>query len=840
LRWLFRLRESSATDRTGYTQVAIVLGVVAWLFVLDVIVATPFEAARVWVFDAYQGQWPPVRSSSRTVVVEIDEESIRRFGQWPWPRDLLATLLTQLQGASVVGIDLLMPDADRLSPDDLIRRYNIRLPALGDALLALPSSDEALARAIRAQPTVLAMTVDDRENPGPGAPVRVNPVREQGDLAGAALLHGAEAAWPLPILMQAARGAGIVSASLETDGALEKLPVVTEVHGTLLPGFAAELMRVALNSESIVLKAQLGIPSAVSIDGLTFHIDPSGDVRPRFVGPARLSAIKAHQLLDPGAQRVTLEGKIVVIGVTAQGLGKSFRVPPGTRESSPAVQAETVESVLAGDTLWRPFWASPGERVAGLVLSLASGLLLGRIRYRTYVLMLTGVLLALIGGSVWAFRYHGILLDCVFPGFCPLVSGLAASTARVGIEVAAQRKHKAELAVERARRAAVEREFSLRTEVETLRQNLAFAVDAAGLGVWDADLRSGVWHHSPRLDTILGLTTRPSRWSPDVLLNCVVAEDRAAAARGLAEGQASGSLQLECGIRRQDGSRGYIHILGRSWKDADGVANRVAGVVVDITKQRELELRLRQGEKMQAIGLLAGGVAHNFNNLLTVVLGNLELASGKVDASGRTGLLIGNAMEAAHKSAAIARQLLAFARLQPLNPKPADAAELLKGIFLPLCNALPATVHPQLEMAPDLGTIRIDPVDFELTLLNLAMNARDAMPGGGHLILHAFSQDICDNRLGLDGYFLVVEVKDDGEGMSPETVSNVFEPFFTTKPVGHGTGLGLSQVHGFAHQSGGAVEIESARGRGTCVRLYLPLAKQEPLPSEARQREVSS
>jgi signal transduction histidine kinase len=467
-------------------------------------------------------------------------------------------------------------------------------------------------------------------------------------------------------------------------------------------------------------------------------------------------------------------------------------------------------------------------------------LLLGRIRYRAYLSAAAGALLILAGGSVWLFRHDGILLDWVFPSFCLLVLGLAASTARIGTEVAAQRRHEAELAIERVRRATVEREMALRTEAETLRQNLAFAVDAAGLGVWDADLRSGVWHHSPRLDTILGLTTPPSRWSPDILLDRVVAEDRAAAARGLSEGQASGSLQLECGIRHPDGSLGYIHILGRFGKDSEGVPSRVAGVVVDITKQRERELRLRHGEKMQAVGLLAGGVAHNFNNLLTVVLGNLELASGKVEASSRTGLLISNAMKAAHKSAAIARQLLAFARLQPLNPKPVDAADLLKGIFLLLRNGLPASMRANLEMAPDLGTIRIDPVDFELTLLNLAMNARDAMPGGGHLVLHAFNQGMCDRRLGLDGDFLVVEVKDNGEGMSPETVSNVFEPFFTTKPVGQGTGLGLSQVHGFAHQSGGAVDIESVPGRGTCVRLYLPLTKQEARPAESRQREVSS
>jgi signal transduction histidine kinase len=202
--------------------------------------------------------------------------------------------------------------------------------------------------------------------------------------------------------------------------------------------------------------------------------------------------------------------------------------------------------------------------------------------------------------------------------------------------------------------------------------------------------------------------------------------------------------------------------------------------------------------------------------------------------------LVAKAIEAAQKSAAIASQLLAFARLRPLNPKPLDTAEVLKGIFPLLRSALPAKVTASLEMAADLGTISIDPVDFELALLNLAMNARDAMPSGGHLVLHACNQAVRDDRLGLDGDFVVLEVKDNGEGMSPETVSNVFEPFFTTKQIGQGTGLGLSQVHGFAHQSGGAVDIESVPGRGTRVRLYLPLARKETLPIEARQKEVSS
>jgi signal transduction histidine kinase len=815
-----------------------VLAMTGCLLILDTVVATPFVSARSDMFDRYQQQWPPERAASRTAVVAIDEESIHRFGQWPWPRDLLATLVSRARGARATGLDVLMPDADRLLPEALIEARRIEAPALRDALLALPRPDAVLEAAIQAQPTVLAMTVHDQDI---GVPATVSPVREQGEVASDRLPRANGVAWPLPILAQASAGVGLVSAPLTVTGGIDRLPVGTVVRGTVLPGFGAELLRVALNAGSITLQGRFGVAASVWIDGVTFPVDPSGAVRPRFAGAARLTTISAQQLLDSTGESPALAGKIVVIGVTAPGVGETFRVPLGVRESSPVIQAEMIESVLAGDTLWRPFWAGTLERVAGLAMGLAGGLFLGRVRYRVGVPVLFAAVLLLAGGSVWAFRAHGILLDWIFPSCCLVGVGLAASVARTSLETTARRRHEADLAVERVRRAALEREVALRTEADRLRQSLAFAVDAARLGVWDADLHSGAWHHSPRHDAILGLTRPPRRWSADILLNRVVPEDREAVQNSLAEGLATGSLQLECGIRRPDGTTGYVHILGRFWEDAEGAPSRVAGVVVDITKPREMELRMRQGEKMQAIGLLAGGVAHNFNNLLTVVLGNLELASSRVDASSRAGILLGNASEAARKSAAIAGQLLAFARLQPLNPKPVDAAGLLDGIVSLLRNALPSSVTVVLDMAPDLGTILIDPVDLELALLNLAINARDAMPGGGRLVLHAFNQAIRDDdRLGIDGDFLVLEVRDSGEGMSAETRSNVFKPFFTTKPVGQGTGLGLSQVYGFVHQSGGAVDIESVLGQGTCVRLYLPLIRQDARPAKSRQNKVAS
>lgn len=817
---------------SGFGQVVVVVTAIACLLAMDMISDGPFHLAQDRLFGTYQQLWPPERSVSRTVLVEINEESIRLIGQWPWPRDALAAVIAGARGASAIGVDVLMPDADRLSPDRLIEQRRIVTPALQQALLTLPHPDEVLAAALRQLPTVLAMTVAAEGYGGAPESISVTPVRERGDGGRNALLRARGALWPLPILASAVHGIGIVSAPHSQSGEIITLPAAMEIEGSVLPAFGMELLKVALGADAIVLNARFGGLSSVAIGGLTIPTDASGGIRPRFVGAARLTTIPAHRLLDPAADRSMLQGRIVVIGVTVSGVGEMFRIPLGTWESSAAIQAELIESVIAGDTLWRPFWAGAAERSAGVVLGLAAGLLLGRVRYRAHAVMFGGVTLLMVGGSVLAFRGHGLLLDWLFPIACLFATNFAALAKRISVEVLMRRQREAELTVALMQRAAAERERALSAEADTLRQSLAIAVDAASLGVWDADLKQGTWHHSPRHDVILGLITPPARWCSGVLLDRVVPESHAATVNSMAAGEASGSLQVECRIRWPDGSLHDVHMVGRFWKDTEGVTTRVAGVVADITEQRVLEARLRQGERMQAVGLLAGGVAHNFNNLLTVVLGCLELASSKVDASSRVGTLLVRAIEAGRKGADIAHQLLAFARLQPLSPKPVDPAELLRDVYMLLQNGLSAIVQVRLEMAPDLGSIEIDPVEFKLALLNLAMNANDAMPDGGQLRLHASTRCICDTRLGLDGRFLVVEVTDDGVGVAPEILSNVFEPFFTTKEVGKGTGMGLSQVHGFAHQSGGAVDIDSIPGRGTRVRLFLPSAEHRVPPTE--------
>jgi signal transduction histidine kinase/CheY-like chemotaxis protein len=255
--------------------------------------------------------------------------------------------------------------------------------------------------------------------------------------------------------------------------------------------------------------------------------------------------------------------------------------------------------------------------------------------------------------------------------------------------------------------------------------------------------------------------------------------------------------------------------------------------------RERLEETLRQAQKLQAVGRLAGGVAHHFNNLLTVILGNLDIVQRRdLDAAGRQTRLAA-ASQAAARGARVTRQLLTFSGRQHLRPDRFEPNIRLPDLAALIAGSLGSAVSVEFEFPPDLWPIKVDAAEFELAILNLCFNARDAMPAGGRMRVAAGNRTTRDERLGIDGDYLAIEVSDNGEGIAPELLSKVFDPFFTTKDVGVGTGLGLSHVHGFAHQAGGAVDVESEVGRGTTVRLYLPALANADVGTEQSGRQAS-
>src|SRR4029077_4029183 len=220
-----------------------------------------------------------------------------------------------------------------------------------------------------------------------------------------------------------------------------------------------------------------------------------------------------------------------------------------------------------------------------------------------------------------------------------------------------------------------------------------------------------------------------------------------------------------------------------------------------------------------------GGVAHNFNNLLAIVLGNLDLASRPSSDIDRVRPYLAAATAAAERGARLTWQLLSFSRQPPLRPEPIAPSEQLRNLAILIGETFPANIRIETAIPRDLWGVEIDLGELQLALLNLGFNARDAMPSGGLLRISAKNQAVEDDRLGLAGRYVLIELADTGLGIPREILPRVFEPFVTTKEIGGGSGLGLSQVHGFVHQSGGAVDIESEPGKGTVVRIYLPAAR---------------
>jgi nitrogen-specific signal transduction histidine kinase/ActR/RegA family two-component response regulator len=264
------------------------------------------------------------------------------------------------------------------------------------------------------------------------------------------------------------------------------------------------------------------------------------------------------------------------------------------------------------------------------------------------------------------------------------------------------------------------------------------------------------------------------------------------------------------------------------------------GIIHDLSERKRTEGLLVQAQKMEAIGQLTGGIAHDFNNLLTVILGTSEILVDGLNGNQPLRSVAEMIQSAAERGAALTKRMLAFARRQPLEPRIVDINKLLAGMDVLLRRSLGEEVDLEIVLGPGLWPALIDPAQLESAILNLCLNARDAMAGGGHLTIESANARLNDvyaaeNEEVQPGCYVMIAVTDTGTGMTPDTAARAFDPFFTTKDVGKGSGLGLSMIYGFLKQSGGHVKIYSEVGYGTTMKCYLPGAFGSEEEIEARE-----
>ena len=368
-------------------------------------------------------------------------------------------------------------------------------------------------------------------------------------------------------------------------------------------------------------------------------------------------------------------------------------------------------------------------------------------------------------------------------------------------------------------------------------ERFQFLARATNDAVWDWDLVSDALWWNEGIQSLFGYA--PAQVGPDHAWwqQRVHPEDLERVKAGVTEAVGGGaeSWSAEYRYRRADGS--YAEVLDRGYvlRDPDGRATRMIGAMMDVTQRKQLENELRQAQKMEAVGQLAGGVAHDFNNLLTIITGRSHLLLGRLQGDNAARHSVELIQKTADRAAALTRQLLAFSRKQVLQRRILDLNTLVEDTSAMLRRLIGEDVDLQLILRPAAGRVNADPGQLEQVLLNLAVNARDAMPRGGVLGIETDCARIEAAPPGRPealppGQYAMLRVMDTGVGMDPATQARIFEPFFTTKEPGKGTGLGLSMVHGVVRQHGGAIQLRSVLDGGTTFEIYLP---QVETPAEA-------
>ena len=296
--------------------------------------------------------------------------------------------------------------------------------------------------------------------------------------------------------------------------------------------------------------------------------------------------------------------------------------------------------------------------------------------------------------------------------------------------------------------------------------------------------------------------------------------------------------EMEATWKRKDGTPLHVELLGRAVRSAAGTIESYETFVRDVTEQRRLQRELVQAQKMEAVGRLAGGIAHDFNNLLTAILGSAELALETLPAGAPEREEVDEVRKAALRAADLTRQLLAFSRQQVIVPKVLNPNDVVGGMDKMLRRLLGEDVELRAALASDLGVVKVDPSQLEQVVLNLAVNARDAMPDGGTLTIETqnieLDQQYVQGHLSAQpGPYVMLAVSDTGVGMDAGTQARIFEPFFTTKEKGRGTGLGLATVYGIVKQSGGWIWVYSEPGHGTTFKVYFPRVAAVAAPATA-------
>jgi PAS domain S-box-containing protein len=802
----------------------ILAGVAVTLLVAGTFLALPDPVSELdsKVCDLLTGLVSRGQASGRVVIVDIDEASLARFGRWPWPRDVLALLVRRIsdRGAATIALDLMLHGEDGGTPSPARARL--------DPACAAATNDEALACEFSGRQVLIgyAFAFDKTAsssavcNP-PVLPLAVFGKNQDWEQA---FYRASGAICTLDRIANAAAGNGFLNAAPDRDGKLRQVPLVVEYNDRQFPSLALAAFQVYRRAASMQVFLNAHEASQLRVGGQTIRVEGRSSMRLRFRGAGRtFPFVPAVQALSETLPADAFRGKIVVVGGSAVGFPNPVVTPVDPLFPDVEVQATAIDNLLQGDSFCRPASFYLCELLLAALAGVAATFVLLRVPSAWSVWIALGIAAGVWTGCALLLAGTGLLLSPL-----PASAVVACSIPVVALLNYGTEKRRAE-STEQQLASAEQTALEVQRESESRYQRLVENVNDAII----IDDREGrLVFANRRFREWFGVGTADIR---EVVLEAYVAPEwrdrlREQHDRRMRGEGGPGHYEYE-GIR-PDGTRIWIEALVTNLEQ-DGQITGTQAALRDITERKRMEAQYLQAQKMESLGRLAGIVAHDFNNLLTVINGYSDMLLSKGRDAYEYGVGLKEIRAAGERARELTHNLLTFSRKQVAQPKALDLNVVVAGAEKMFGRLMGEDIELITRLSPELGLILADAGQMHQILMNLLVNARDAMPHGGRIVIETKNVEMDEDERRRHPEFeagscVYLGVSDTGAGMSDEVKQHLFEPFFTTKDLGKGTGLGLATIYGIVQQSSGAIEVTSRLGEGTAFHIYLPRFESEP------------
>jgi len=777
--------------------------------------------------------------SETVIIIDLDDKSLARFGQWPWPRYRLAQLLqkaSELEARSI-ALDMILAEPDRTSPVKLqeeSERYLGYKVEISNLPAHYKDYDDYLAKTLTQGPFVLGYEFlfkrsDEEKRVNQLHPLKVVMVQQKGLPAAGEFFEASGVVGNLEPFARAVSFSGFLNAAPDQDGILRRLPLLISYKGELFPSLSlAAFMRFKATS-SIQLQTSRTGSRVVLVGDRSIPIDRQGNVLIDFrTSTGLIPRFSAADLLEGKIPQVAIAGKIALVGSSASGLDQTYQTPGSPVFSHVGIHAHMLEALLTGEFPQRDqrflFW----ETVVSLLLALLFSLLIIR----------TGVISsALTGGTVivslWLtargiFQSTGYILSPLLPTLIIF----ATYTVLTIIKTREGQDH-AEKTAGNALMLLKHSESELNSIIQSI-PDIIFRLDPSGNVSF---VSPAITQYKRDADGLLG----------QPIFDLILPEDRQKATYRVNErrtgGRATRDLQIRLLLNKEQsigsaGEQRYFSVSAQGLYQYDPPSKTfigTQGIIRDITEQKKLEERLLQAQKMEAVGSLAAGVAHDLNNILSGMVSYPDLLLLEIPENSPLRKKIETIKQSGQRAAAIVQDMLTLARRGVANREIFCPNRIIQEYLESPEFARLKEKHPQIEfdsiLSPDLLNVKGSPLHLSKGLMNLVTNAVEAMPAGGRVVISSANRYLDAARRAYEeipeGEYVCLRVEDNGIGISSEDLQRVFEPFYTKKKMGgSGSGLGMTVIWTTVKDQGGYIDLQSTEGEGTRIDIYLPATRE--------------